>query len=147
MASKVNLDALLLREDFEVESSKLMPVTMKTTMSINDLENSNLFFQVLRKPDFQRETSAWTPGKICDFIESFIEGDLIPAVILWRNSSGLSFIVDGSHRVSALLAWINDDYGDGPISMAFYEGRIPKDQREVAEKTRVCMQNAITMSF
>ncbi len=136
MASKVNLDALIVREDFEVEVSNPMPGTNKSTMSINDLEERNLFFQVLRKPDFQRETSAWDAKKICDFIESFIDGDLIPAIILWRSSSGYSFIVDGSHRVSALAAWINDDYGDGSLSMAFYDGRIPNDQREVAEKTR-----------
>lgn len=136
MATKVNLDALIVREDFEVEVSSPIPGTIKTTMSINDLESSNLFFQVLRKPDFQRETSAWDAKKICDFVESFIDGDLIPAIILWRSSGGYSFIVDGSHRISALVAWINDDYGDGQLSMAFYEGRIPTDQREVAEKTR-----------
>src|SRR5687768_775944 len=136
MASKVNLDALIVREDFEVEVSNPIPGTMKTTMSINDLENNNLFFQVLRKPDFQRETSAWDAKKICDFVESFIDGDLIPAIILWRSSGGYSFIVDGSHRISALAAWINDDYGDGPLSRSFYEERIPNDQRDVAEKTR-----------
>jgi hypothetical protein len=33
---------------------------------------------------------------------------LIPAIILWRSTGGYLFVIDGSHRLSALSAWVND---------------------------------------
>ncbi len=45
-------------------------------------------------------------------------------------------MIDGSHRLSALFAWVNDDYGDGQISKHFYDGVIPDEQLEIAEETR-----------
>jgi hypothetical protein len=27
------------------------------------------------------------------------------------------FVIDGGHRLSALRAWMEDDYGDGTISL------------------------------
>lgn len=101
------------------------------------------FFSVLRKPDFQRETNEWGADKICDFIESFLAGDLIPAVILWRSASSYIFVIDGSHRLSALAAWINDDYGDGEISKAFYDSIIPDEQIEIADRTRNLIRKKI----
>lgn len=52
-------------------------------------------------------------------IESFVNDELVPAIILWRNQGGYIFVIDGAHRLSSLGAWINDDYGDGPISISF----------------------------
>ena len=133
--AKVNLDALIPREDFEVievvNSGK-----KKDTISIEDLKSDSFFFTNVRKPDFQRETNEWTGQKICDFIESFVEEDLIPAIILWRSNSGFIFVIDGSHRLSSLSSWINDDYGDGKISKLFYDGIVPDDQIKIAEETR-----------
>jgi Protein of unknown function DUF262/HNH endonuclease len=134
--SKVSLDALVPREDFEVESQQGSSIARITTLAIRDLEKSSFFFSAVRKPDFQRETNEWSPQKICDLIESFLEGDLIPAVILWRGSSSYTFVIDGSHRLSALAAWINNDYGDGEISKHFYDGIIPDEQLTVADTTR-----------
>lgn len=34
------------------------------------------------------------------------------------------------------LAWIKDDYGDGPISRSFFQGYIPEEQKKVAELLR-----------
>ena len=42
-------------------------------------------------------------------IESFLDGELIPAVILWQSATHI-FVIDGGHRLSALLAWAHDDY-------------------------------------
>lgn len=133
--SKVNLDALIPREDFDIKDTNQGVGTRKDTISINDLRKGEFFFSVLRKPDFQRETNEWDSSKICDFIESFLEGDLIPAVILWRSASSYIFVIDGSHRLSALAAWINDDFGDGDISKQFYDGIIPDEQVEIAQRT------------
>ena len=133
--AKVNLDALIAREDFEVEES-VNSGKKKETISIEDIKADSFFFSNLKKPDFQRETNEWDSQKICELIKSFIEGDLIPAIILWRNTGGYLFVIDGSHRLSALSAWVNDDYGDGKISKLFYDGIIPDEQLDIAQETR-----------
>lgn len=140
--AKVNLDALIPREDFDVKESQ-QSGTKKATISIEDLKYDSFFFSTLRKPDFQRETSEWEPDKVSEFIFSFCEGDLIPAIILWRSPGGYLFVIDGSHRISSLAAWINDDYGDRDISKRFYDGVIPEDQTSVAETTRRLVRKRI----
>ncbi len=132
---KVNLDALIPREDFELQDN-VNSGKKKETISIEDLKPDSFFFSYIRKPDFQRETNEWDDQKICNFIESFIEGDLIPAIILWRSTGGYLFVIDGSHRMSTLSAWVNDDYGDGDISKKFYDGVISEEQSLIANKTR-----------
>jgi hypothetical protein len=142
--SKVNLDALVPREDFEIADSYNQNVgRSKDTLSINDLKRTEFFFSALRKPDFQRETSEWDSNKISDFIKSFLDGDLIPAIILWRTVGSYIFVIDGSHRISALAAWVNDDYGDGEISKYFYDGIIPSEQLETADRTRQSIKKNI----
>lgn len=132
---KVTLDALIPREDFEVEESKISG-TKKEKISIEDIQKDSFFFSAVRKPDFQRETTEWDSQRVCELIKSFIEGDLIPAIIFWRSKAGYLFVIDGSHRLSALSAWVNNDYGDGPISKLFYDGVILDEQLKMAEETR-----------
>jgi len=141
--SKVNLDALIPREDFEITDQNAGVSTASATISYNDLRKDAFFLRSLRKPDFQRETNEWDPKKIAMFIETFLEGDLIPAIILWQSASQFTFIIDGSHRLSALAAWINDDYGDGDISRVFYEGIIPDEQLNVATTTRALIDKTV----
>lgn len=130
------------REDFEVEENAT-PGKKKETLSIEDIKADSFFFSNVRKLDFQRETNEWDGKKIVDFIESFLDGDLIPAIILWRSSGGYLFVIDGSHRLSSLAAWINDDYGDGHISKQFYDGIIPDEQLEIGEETRRLIRRRI----
>ena len=142
--SPVSLDALIPREAFEIkDQQERITGTSILTMGIRDLEKGSFFYPFLRKPDFQRETNEWDATKICEFIESFLDGDLIPAVILWQSCSSYYFVVDGSHRVSSLLAWINDDYGDGKISKDFYDGNISDEQKEAAKETRQLIKEKI----
>ncbi|HLG39201.1 MAG TPA: DUF262 domain-containing protein [Chitinophagaceae bacterium] len=94
-----NLDALIPREDFEVKENIENPLQTLPALQIRDLEESAFVYKTLRKPDFQRETSEWTEDKTYELIQSFISGDLIPAVILW-NSSGYNFVIDGAHRLN-----------------------------------------------
>jgi hypothetical protein len=133
-----NLDALIRREDFEVKSETILsPAQLAATIQISQLEAESLMYQVLRKPDFQRETANWEPEKIPDLIESFLEGDLIPSIILWRSpKSGNIFVIDGAHRLSAFIAWVHDDYGDRQISIPFFANMIPPEQNKAAKKTR-----------
>ena len=141
--SKVNLDALIPRDDFEVKDQNQGIGRSATTLAITELKEKSFFFSAVRKPDFQRETNEWESQKICGLIESFLDGDLIPAIILWRNAGSYTFVIDGSHRLSALAAWVNDDYGDGPISTRFYESTIPDEQKNIAEETRTLIRKKI----
>lgn len=138
--SPVSLDALIPRDAFEIQDQS----QRNSGKNIHNLGIQNTYFYSrLRKPDFQRETNEWDAAKICDFIESFLDGDLIPAVIIWQSSSSYVFVVDGSHRLSSLLAWINDDYGDGEISKQFYDGNISDEQKEAATATRKLIKEKI----
>jgi hypothetical protein len=140
--AKVNLDALIPREDFEVEEV-VNPGKKKETISIEDIKTDSFFFSNLRKPDFQRETNEWDSDKVVELIRSYIIGDLIPAIILWRSTGGYLFVIDGSHRLSALASWVNDDYGDGQTSKLFYDGIIPDEQLKIATETRRSVDKAV----
>jgi hypothetical protein len=137
VAEVVNLDALIPREDFIAPSDDISGAGEggKQSASSTDLTRGESFFATLRKPDFQRETAAWTPTAVCDFIEAFVGNDLIPSVICWQSPARLTFIIDGAHRLSALIAWIQDDYGAGRRSIEFY-GKIPEQQERMHQKTR-----------
>ena len=76
-------------------------------------------------------------------MESFINEDLIPSIILWRSKSGLYFVIDGAHRLGALTAWIYNDYGDSEISLKFYEGDITEDEKQIADRTRKLVNKKI----
>ncbi|CAA0105491.1 HNH endonuclease family protein [Zhongshania aliphaticivorans] len=143
MAKNIVLDALIPREDFEVDDDASGTTRNVATIGARDLEYDSFFFSALRKPDFQRETNEWDEKRIVSLIESFISGDLIPAVILWRSAASYTFVIDGAHRLSALAAWINNDFGDGDISKGFYDGVIPEEQIETAENTRKSVRKQI----
>ena len=139
--AKTNLDAIIPREDFEVIGNQTA-TNLFNNISITSL-TSGLFYPFLRKPDFQRETNEWDGKKIADFIDSFINGELIPAIILWRNNAGLYFVIDGAHRLSALISWIKDDYGDGEVSRKFYLESLSDEQKEIADKARKLINKRI----
>jgi len=137
MASFVNLDAMIQREDLDVTDNDPAQGKIGGELKLSDLEQTSPTFNILRKPDFQRETANWGPEKIADMVESFLDGDLIPSVIVWRsNKSGKLFVIDGAHRLSALISWINDDYGDQSLSNEFFHGIIENSQKRTAKKTR-----------
>ncbi|MGW0996547.1 GmrSD restriction endonuclease domain-containing protein [Streptomyces sp. NPDC002523] len=142
----VNMDALIPREDFEAVTSEpaTQPSILSTTMKITDLGPDSLIYNVLRKPDFQRETANWNPEKVAELVRSFLEGDLIPSVILWRSPiSGNIFVIDGAHRLSALIAWVHDDYGDQHTSIRFFDNNIPLEQNKAAQTTRKLIQDSV----
>jgi hypothetical protein len=143
MSDVVNLDALILREDFNSEEGAAAGEKGKFEASKTDLSKGESFYLTLRKPDFQRETAAWSPEAVCSFLESFVDGDLIPAVICWQSASRLNFVIDGAHRLSAVMGWLQDDYGAGDDSIKFYNNNIPLDQRKVHEKTRALINERI----
>lgn len=142
----VNLDALIRREDFAVSLTppRLQKVEEAPKLKIVELEADSFMYRAIRKPDFQRTTAHWTPAKVAAFIKSFVAGDLIPALIFWQSpDSGSIFVIDGAHRLSALIAWVHDDYGDRKLSFPFFEGDIPPEQKEAAEETRKIVANTV----
>jgi len=137
--SGVNLDALIKREDYtaiDKEANYSGNGDSPTRVLISEFEAGRVWGRFLRKPIFQRETANWDSVRVAELIESFAKGDLIPAIILWQADNGRVFVIDGAHRLSALLAWIKDDYGDGKTSLGFFQNHIPREQSKAAEKTR-----------
>lgn len=139
--STVNLDALIPRDDF-VAPTDHTGGSPRGTIAITDLSKNGFFQNSLRKPDFQRETTHWTPAKVVDLIKAFLDRDLIPAVILWERGDE-TFVIDGAHRLSALIAWVRDDYGDGADSNRVFGAGITDEQRRVAERTRKLVKKEI----
>ncbi|MGC5309119.1 HNH endonuclease family protein [Micromonospora zamorensis] len=142
----VNLDSLIRREDFRISTPDATagPSSLANTLKVTELSLDSFTYHVLRKPDFQRETANWTPEKVAELVESFLEGDLIPSIILWRSpESGNIFVIDGAHRLSALAAWVNDDYGDKDISIRFFANNIPREQKKAAEAARSLIGEAV----
>jgi hypothetical protein len=135
----VNLDALIQRADLAAPGEAAEDIA---DISILDLDPKGFLYPGLRKPDFQRETAGWTPDQVADLITTFARRDLIPAVILWRAGQNV-FVIDGAHRLSALIAWVHDDYGDKDISRKFFQNDIPEEQIKAAERTRELVEASI----
>jgi uncharacterized protein DUF262/HNH endonuclease len=136
----VNLDALIPRDDFggDAKNAGGQP---RTAIAISDLDDG-FFSNYLRKPDFQRETAYWAPQKVVELVEAFLDGDLIPAVILWQRGSEI-FVIDGAHRLSALIAWIKDDYGDKLTSLEYFGSSVPDEQQKIADRTRTLIKKSV----
>jgi len=133
--AKVNLDALIIREDFATKGAGERSNTQFPNISILTLE-TGIILPLLRKPDFQRETSEWDKKNILELLKSLFEDDLIPSVILWQSENNYYVVLDGAHRLSALIAWFLDDYGDREKSQHFYDNDISEAQMQMADITR-----------
>lgn len=141
-ANLVNLDAMITRADFASDQSSESSFENVSTISVRDFTQGGLIGPSLRKPDFQRETNHWSPDQVTSLLECFTSGDLIPSVILWQSPTYL-FVIDGGHRLSVIRAWIEDDYGDGPLSQSYFGGEISREQKKIAEKTRRLVNSRI----
>lgn len=142
MAKRVNLDAMIPRADLAVIGEDDLTLDLFPGLPINNLQKGSPIQVMLRKPDFQRETNHWTASQIATFIASFLDNELIPSLILWNSKTHI-FVIDGGHRLSALRAWIEDDYGDGAISTAFYKGEISEEQKKIAKRARALVEKSV----
>ncbi len=134
----VYLDALIARADLFEQS---MPGKLDRNIRITDLE-PGITYNLLRKPDFQRETANWTPTQVARLIQTFSESDIIPAIILWENGTSL-FVVDGAHRLSALIGWVQSDFGAGSKSLQMFGGNIPEVQRAMHDQTLALVRDSV----
>lgn len=142
MPPKINLDAMIQRADFALEAPETTSAEQIASISAESISGQSLLMSLLRKPDFQRETNHWTSDQITTFLESFLDNELIPSIILWRSQSFV-FVIDGGHRLSALRAWILDDYGDGTASRPFYGNNLSREQKRTAEQARTLINERI----
>jgi hypothetical protein len=136
----VNLDALIPREDLAAPAT--VDANKAPVIKLSDLEATSLSYAFLRKPDFQRETANWSPQQILDLVETFLSGNIIPSIVMWKNGKDV-FVIDGSHRLSALVAWVQDDYGAGAISIKHYQNSIPVAQKNIHDETRKLLEDRI----
>ena len=141
-STKVNLDALIVRQDMAGGQQKSVPQDFGFKHS-DLVKKGGMTYAILKKPDFQRSTSSWTPEKVRDMVVAYIEGETVPGVIVWRSPHSDLFIIDGAHRLSSIIAWINDDYGDGEISKSHYG----EPQNPLAAKKTRDMINAGVGSY
>ncbi|WP_395542280.1 DUF262 domain-containing protein [Neotabrizicola sp. sgz301269] len=141
MVKRVVLDAMIKRADF-AHQSESVSVELSNSLKLSDIAGSSPMSKLLRKPDFQRETNHWSPAQVVSLIKSFVSGELIPAIILWKSESFI-FVIDGGHRLSALRAWAENDYGDGSVSYGFYDRNIPQDQKDLAKATRRAVESEV----
>ena len=142
MARRVDLDAMIPRADFAVLDEPYPMTDLIKDFPVSQLAKDSPVLKLMRKPDFQRETNHWTPTQLVTFIASFVDGEVIPSLILWKAPTFI-FVIDGGHRLSALRAWMEDDYGDGAISMNFYGGEITQHQRDVAKYARRLVEKKV----
>jgi len=141
--SVVNLDAMIPRSDFSLTENNVSASYAKPQqIAITDLMAEGFICPLLRKPDFQRETNHWSAEQVVSLLECLVNGDLIPSVIIWKSPTYF-FVIDGGHRLSVIRAWIEDDYGDGPISRAYFEDAISKEQKRAAAKTRALVAEKV----
>ncbi|MBO0344852.1 DUF262 domain-containing protein [Roseibium sp. CAU 1637] len=141
MANRVVLDAMIRRADFALQSESIS-VELGNTLKLSEITGASPTAKFLRKPDFQRETNHWTTSQVVNLIRSFVSGELIPALILWKSESFV-FVIDGAHRLSALKAWVENDYGAGSFSNSFFSQSVQEEQRKIADKTRKAVEKEV----
>jgi hypothetical protein len=141
LANRVDLDAMIPREDFAVIDDTFN-MDLMSDFPLRNLMKDAPVLRLMRKPDFQRETNHWTPEQVVTLIESFVDSEVIPSLILWKAPRFI-FVIDGGHRLGALRAWMEDDYGDKHISRAFYQNEISKQQIAIAERTRKLVEKRV----
>lgn len=112
---KVYLDHLIERENLRYRRSEEQvtdyPQDKQTSLRLGDLTAERGRF--IRKPDFQRATWAWNPEDCVSLLESIVNYQVVPSIIMWTSpQNGYDYILDGGHRVSVVLAWLRDDWGE-----------------------------------
>jgi hypothetical protein len=151
---KVHLDHLISREslrwvDPRKDENPYVPfrrVPMEK-LKFKDLVDRGEIMPILpllRKPDFQRETSAWNPEDCVRLLESIVKGLIIPSLIVWKSpDNNFLYILDGAHRVSVMRAWVIDDWGD-KADEDYYERHEYYDEiRQAAQVVRAMVKAQI----
>ncbi len=112
-----------------------------THLKLQDLHGRRSKARKLRKPDFQRATWAWSPEECVDLLDSVLEERVVPSVIMWLSPENFQYVLDGGHRISVLLAWIQDDWGDRLSADDYSDPVIEENNKEAARVVRELLRN------
>ncbi len=110
-------------------------------LNIKQLYGEDSEAYLLKKPDFQRATWSWTPEDCVDLLYAVLNEQVVPSVIMWLSEDGTKFILDGGHRISVLLAWIKDDWGDRLPAGSFKDDSLERASKEAALKVRDALKD------
>lgn len=137
---KVDLDHLIRRESFRfvqpVEQTGDPQDRQPLELRLNDLRDA-FRTRLFRKPDFQRATAAWTPEQCLSLLESITDNQVVPSLIMWASPNNtLLYILDGAHRISVVMAWLLDDWGDRRNSEDYGSDEEERSIKRVAATVR-----------
>lgn len=116
-------------------------------LSIKQLYGDQSESYLLRKPDFQRATWSWTPEDCVELLEAVLNEQVVPSVIMWLDKDGTKFVLDGGHRISVLLAWIKDDWGDRLAADRFKDDTLEAASKHAARRVRELITQRTIGSF
>jgi len=139
---KVYMDHHIARDDllYKRSNEKVSPNTShdpQPFLRLKDLCGEKSMDRVLRKPDFQRATWAWSPPECVSLLESFVKEQVIPSIIMWLSPGKRWYVLDGGHRISVVLAWLRDDWGDKVPSQVFQgDAELEASVRDAADEVR-----------
>ncbi|HDX9588230.1 TPA: DUF262 domain-containing protein [Bacillus pseudomycoides] len=141
--NQVNLDFLIKKEKVEIEDRSSVKTNVKNNnlLPLNSLLRESEFLSSIRKPRYQRKTS-WSMSTIINYLEDVIEGRTVVLVNVLKKSNDKILIIDGIHRLSTLIGWLNDDYGDGVLSTE-QNNCITEEDKQHAEQIRSLINNKI----
>jgi tetratricopeptide (TPR) repeat protein len=142
---RVYLDHLILRQSLRYKRSEeradYVPQQQPPTLRISDLIGDHTSSRIgfLRKPDFQRATWAWTPEDCVSLLDSIINDQVIPSIIMWTSpESNLDYVLDGGHRISVVLAWLKDDWGDRELP-----SNLDEEQEQAIRKAAIKVRRLV----
>lgn len=101
----------------------------------------------LRKPDFQRATAAWTPEDCVSLLEVVLAEGIVPSVIMWQSPDKCWYVLDGGHRVSVVLAWLGDDWGDKLSPDVYMDKELEDKYKEAAKRVRKLLKEKGICTF
>lgn len=132
----INRDSLLYRRTASQTSQAENRLSQPTYLTIPDLHGPKSKARLLKKPDFQRATWAWSPEECVELLESVLSERVVPSVIMWLSPDNFQYVLDGGHRISVLLAWIKDNWGDKLSEDAYRDATVQDNIRKAAQRVR-----------
>lgn len=127
------------------ESPEGMPPKLLLTQLFGGGEDAK--DDLLRKPDFQRATSAWTPKECVSLLVSVLREQVIPSIIMWRSPENFWYVLDGGHRLSVVLAWLRDDWGDKLTADEYMDRELEANYKKAAQEVRRLLAEAKIKRF
>ncbi|GAB1529609.1 MULTISPECIES: DUF262 domain-containing protein [Brevibacillus] len=148
----VNLDHLIPSESLlTIGEYQKMPKSEEAQLHKKDylefrdflIDESGLgIWDRLRKPEFQRPTNSWNDEKYVNLLKTLRGNQVIPGVIFWLNTlTGHIFVLDGAHRLSAIRAWVTDDWGDSVQAREY--GYLEEDEINASKRMREKIKSSV----